>query len=144
LHFQVVQGDANQEAVAGIRMELDAYDAAEKAVVLRQHEDAAQAEAQAMRVDSVEGNEEDEEEEQDDPEPEDTDFEGTNCVSLGSPIRRWMTANDVEAHWSPTRPIFKDFEHRLRLYFRTYFPDENLRNEAIRVSDLLKHVMILH
>jgi hypothetical protein len=125
-------------------MELDAYDAAEKAVVLRRREEAAQAEAQAMCVDSIEGSEEDEEEEQDDPEPEDTDFEGTNRVSLGSPIRRWMTANDVEAHWSSTRPIFKDFKHKLRLYFRTYFPDENLRNEAIKASDLFKCAMILH
>jgi hypothetical protein len=113
-------------------MAVDAWDDAEETVVCRL-EEAARKEAQATRPEDSNDEEEEEEEQHPSVQAADDDFETTKRVSFGSPIRRWIVSDNIEAQLGPTNPSFKSFTKKLRAYFGRFFPEENI-DGAIKVS----------
>jgi hypothetical protein len=106
----VAREDANQEAIAVIRTRIDAW----KEALAGNNDDDA-----------------DHEHEEDEPSVSTDDEDDTeaatpdsNDVVLRSPTRAFTTSLRLQRDLAGHRPVFRDFDFKLKLFFKKWLPDE--------------------
>jgi hypothetical protein len=125
LSCQVTREDQDQEAIAYLRMLVDAYDCDEEAAVLRCEQEAQ--DEQGSDSDTSTSN-------------SDSDAEGSSFqhTVFWSQVRlRCLITDQVEECFGAGRKSFKSFDANLWRYFKKYFPNEIIDDGAICVCIFL-------
>jgi hypothetical protein len=127
---QVTRGDANQEAVARMRMLLKDYDDAVAEEVKRLDKEPSDRNPSTTPSDIEEdGPDSDEAGETGADSPSD---ESVTNYELRSAARRFTTSDDVEVELASKRPIFAGFDRKLRQFIAKYV-DASVGHDTIKV-----------
>jgi hypothetical protein len=120
----------NQEAIARIKMLVDAYDEAEHK---RRSEEREAAEKRQKDLLEREGQEDESDADEDDaPEAEGEHWK------LGSRDSA-TTSRQLEESLSSHRPIYKDLDRKLREFFCKYVPQDPISGRVIKVDIIIEH-----